>query len=269
MVSRTDDETLPVAVADVPARPSARERVASRAAKVSKANRPMLLGEIAVIVALVFLYDRVRDVATTRAAMAYQDARWLLDVEARLHLNFEGPLNRWLSAHWDVQWLASWYYQLMHLSVTLVVLVWLYVQRPQSYRTARNALIAVNVLGLVVFWLRPVAPPRLLPGFVDSGLVTGVAEHATHVAPNVYAAMPSLHVGWAVWVVLQVWAAGAARWMKALVALHVVLTVVVVLATANHYLLDVVAGVAVATLAAYLVRTPLPARSHQRPQLTT
>ena len=235
-------------------------RVATRPERVS---RPMLLGEIAVVVLLLTLYDRIRDFATTRAGLAFTDARWVLDVERRLHIDVEGTLNRWLSVHWDVQLIASWYYQLAHLSVTMAVLVWLYVRRPEVYRGGRNALIAINALGLIVFWLRPVAPPRMLPGFIDSGLVSGVAQHAEQVSANVYAAMPSLHVGWAAWVVMQMWAAAASPRLKTVVAIHLGITVVVVLATANHFVLDAVAGLAVAVLAAVLVRAPMVARATQ------
>ncbi len=142
----------------------------------------------------------------------------------------------------------------MHLSVTLVLLGWLYWRRPAQYRAARTSLVYVNALGLVVFWLVPVAPPRLLAGFVDSGLVTRVAESAAHISPDLYAAMPSLHVAWATWVLVQVWYATAQQAIRGLAVAHLVLTVAVVLATANHFVLDVVAGVAVTAVATVLTR---------------
>lgn len=217
-------------------------------------RRPALLGEIAVVLLLVTVYDRIRDVAATRSDLAFADAARLMRVERLLHLDVERPLNLWLAAHWDLEWLASWYYQLMHLSVTLVLLGWLYWRRPAQYRAARTSLVYVNALGLVVFWLVPVAPPRLLAGFVDSGLVTRVAESAAHISPDLYAAMPSLHVAWATWVLVQVWYATAQQAIRGLAVAHLVLTVAVVLATANHFVLDVVAGVAVTAVATVLTR---------------
>jgi hypothetical protein len=216
------------------------------------ARRPVLLGEVAVVVVLVSVYDRIRDIATTRADLAFADSARLLKIESWTHLDVERVANRWLAGHAHVEWLASWYYQLAHLSVTLGVLAWLYWRRPGHYRSARNALVGINVLGLVVFWLMPVAPPRLLPGFVDSGVVTGVAEHTAHVSPDLYAAMPSLHVAWAAWVVLQLWPVVASRRVRGLAISHAVLTVAVVVATANHFVLDVGAGAAVAVLATRL-----------------
>jgi PAP2 superfamily len=218
--------------------------------------RPALLGEVAVVVLLVGVYDRIRDVAATRADLAMSNAARLLDVERWLHLDVEHVLNDWLARHSLLEWLASWYYQLMHLSVTLAVLVLLYWRRPSVYRSARTSLIGINVLGLLVFWLVPLAPPRMFAGFVDSQVVTGVAQHAADLAPNVYAAMPSLHVGWATWVVLQVWAATSSRPARLAVAVHLGLTVLVVVATANHFTLDVVAGSSVALLSTRLARAP-------------
>jgi hypothetical protein len=232
--------------------------VATAAGVFRRRTRPLLLGEIAVVVLLVGVYDRVRDIASTRAGMAMTDATRVLDVERWLHIDIEHGLNNWLAGHLDLELAASWYYQVMHLTVTLVVLVLLYALRPNIYRSARTALIGVNVLGLLVFWLLPVAPPRLLPGFIDSQVVTGVAVHSAHVSPDVYAAMPSLHVGWATWVLLQVWAATTRRSLRTAAATHLALTIVIVIATANHFTLDVIAGAVVALLAAAL---SLPTRS--------
>ncbi|MEO7979363.1 MAG: phosphatase PAP2 family protein [Sporichthyaceae bacterium] len=229
----------------------------SRLVTARLVRRPALLGEVAVVVVLVSVYDRIRDIAATRADLAFADAGRLLRIESWAHVDVEHRLNGWLARHWHVEWLASVYYQLMHLSVTLGVLLWLYVARPGRYRSARTALVYISGLGLVVFWLMPVAPPRLLAGFVDSGAVTGIAQHTAHVSPDIYAAMPSLHVAWAAWVLLQVWPATGNRLLRGLAAWHGALTVLVVVATANHFLLDVVAGAATAVLATRLARAAL------------
>ena len=225
------------------------------------ATRPALLGEIGVVVVLVAVYDRIRDIAATRTDLAFADAARVLRVESWLHLDVEHPVNHWLASHWHVEWAASVYYQLMHLTVTLGVLSWLYLARPDRYRSARNALVYVSGLGLVVFWLMPVAPPRLLAGFVDSGAVTGIAEHTAHVSPDLYAAMPSLHVAWATWVVLQVGPAVRSELVRWVVVTHAAITVAVVVTTANHFVLDVIAGAATAMLATWLAAVPAISRT--------
>ena len=113
---------------------------------------------------------------------------------------------------------------------------------------------AINALALVVFWTFPVAPPRLLPGsgFVDITQATGAASAAATSAPDPYAAMPSLHTAWAVWVTVVGWVLLRRWWARALVAAYPAVTVTVIVVTGNHYLLDAVAGAvlaAVATLA--------------------
>jgi len=117
-----------------------------------------------------------------------------------------------------------------------------------AYRSARNALIGINTIALVVFWVLPVAPPRLIPGsgFVDSAVVSDVADKVSTVSPDLYAAMPSLHVAWATWVALQVLLITRHRAGRVLAVAHATLTFVAVIATANHYLLDVVAGAVLA-----------------------
>jgi membrane-associated phospholipid phosphatase len=225
-----------------------------------RTKRPVLGGEVLVVLLLVFAYDRIREFAATRADLAIANGHRLLSAESWMHIDIEPAMNRTLSQHHGWELLASWYYQLGFLSVTLVVLLWIYVCRPNAYRPARNSLVGINALALLVFWMVPVAPPRLIPGagFVDSTVVTDVADKATTVSPDLYAAMPSLHVAWAVWVALQVLLVPSPRWGRWLAVSHAVLTCLAVMATANHYLLDVVAG---ALLAVTVVLW-----SRQRPQ---
>ena len=86
--------------------------------------------------------------------------------------------------------------------MTLAVLGWCYLRRPDAYRGARNALVLTNVIGLAVFYLYPVMPPRLLPGggYVDAVAAAGFgSSHTGPVPADQYAAMPSLHLAWAVW----------------------------------------------------------------------
>jgi hypothetical protein len=171
-------------------------------------------------------------------------------------------------------------YDLAHIDVTLVVLVVCFVFRAPVYRRARNALLLVNLAGLVVFLAFPVAPPRLLPGagFVDivAGSGTwgaweaggGVADHA-----NELASMPSLHAAWAIWVALTVMSMTTRRSWRLLAWTHVALTCTVVIVTGNHYVIDVLAGAGVVSgawaVAPALVVRRVPgwvrARAFQRP----
>ncbi|HEV7656170.1 MAG TPA: phosphatase PAP2 family protein [Mycobacteriales bacterium] len=214
--------------------------------------RPYLLGEIVVVLLLVRVYDWVRRLAATRSGEAERHADDVLALERVLHLDLEHPANDWLSRHGLFELLAGGWYQFAHIPVTIGLLAWCWWFRPDAYRPARTALVAINLVGLAVFLVYPVMPPRLLPGggFVDSlaaaGLGTGPAGP---VSPDEFAAMPSLHLAWATWVAVLAGTVLTGRVRKIGAAVYPLITAAVTVTTANHYTLDVVAGVAVALAA--------------------
>lgn len=214
-------------------------------------RRPHWAGELLVVGCLLFVYDLVAGQARVRAGAADAHGRALLGLE---HLGLEKATDLWLAGTSWLQAPASYYYDLAHIWVTMVVLVAAWVLRPAIYRSARRALVGINLVGLAVFFVYPVTPPRLLPGsgFVDivaNSHTWGAWEAGGKVAEraNELASMPSLHAAWAVWVALTLGAITVSRW-RLLGWLHVALTTVVVVVTGNHYLLDVVAGAAVTVL---------------------
>ena len=116
---------------------------------------------------LLFLYDAVNNLAPLRMSVALGNARGILHVERVLHIDPELSLDRWLASHHTLGLILADYYDNAHFVVTLGVLGWLWWRRADLYRPLRNTLVLVNVLGFVVFWLFPVAPPRMLDGFAD------------------------------------------------------------------------------------------------------
>jgi PAP2 superfamily len=230
--------------------------------------RPALLGELAVVFVLVVAYDRIRDVAQARPAVSAIDGARVLDAERVLHLDMERWLNLWVSSHENLAVVASWYYQLLHLSVSMAVLLACYVCRPDIYRAARNALVSINLIALMIFWVFPVAPPRLLAGggYIDTAVATGVGGLVDSASANPYAAMPSLHLAWAVWSVMFAAAIIRRRSLRLLLYAYPVVTTVVVMATANHYLLDALAGAALALTAGWICLRRQAAASPGRKQ---
>jgi hypothetical protein len=216
-------------------------------------QRPAWYLELAVIAFLLVAYDQIANLADLRVGGAVNRALTLLRLEQRLHIAVERPLDRAGAAHHLAGQVLALYYDLAHILVTVAVLVTVYLVAPQAYRRARFALVVINLGALVVFLALPIAPPRLLPGGGFSDVVansgtwaawettSGVAQHA-----NEYASMPSLHVAWALWVVLAVAATTRRRWVRGLAGTHLVLTIAVVLLTGNHYTLDAVAGAVLA-----------------------
>ena len=227
-------------------------------------RRANLIGELAVVLILVKVYDWVRSLEATRAGPALRHAEHLLAVERWLHLDVELASTHWLASRPAISLVAAYWYQFAHLSVTLTVLAWCWWSRPDRYRRARNALVLTNVTGLLVFLFLPMMPPRLLPGagYVDAAAAAGFGPpHAGPVAADQYAAMPSLHLAWATWTAAVALSMLAGRRGARLVFLYPAVTAVVVVVTGNHYVLDVVAGVAVAVLAllaADRIPSPLP-----------
>jgi hypothetical protein len=194
------------------------------------------------------LYDAINNLSPLRQRTALAHATAVLHLERVLHVNVELSLNLWARAHPLVGLVLSNFYDSAHFVVTLVVVGWLWYRRPDTYRPLRDVLVLINVIGMAVFWLYPLAPPRMLTtaGFVD--VVT--ASHAVgswHTGvlasqANEYAAMPSLHIAWAVWSAIGLWMITERRWVRVVAVLYPALAVVAVMATANHFLLDVLGG---------------------------
>ncbi len=204
---------------------------------------------------LAWAYDLTTDLAPLRRATALGHAAGILALERSLHLDPELALNRWLAGHHTLALIASDWYDNAPFIVTFALLGWLWWRRPDLYRPLRNTLVLINVIGFTVFLLYPVAPPRMLSGAGFSDLVasthafggwhTGALAHEA----NQYAAMPSLHMAWAAWCGLAMWRLFAGRRWRWLAWFYPLVTAVAVLCTGNHFLLDVLAGLATAALA--------------------
>lgn len=227
---------------------------------------PPLWHEVVVLLFLLVGYDRVSDAASLRVGPADAHGRALLRLEHLLHVDVERSLDQMAATHVVVGQALSLYYDLAHVLVTTAVLVAVRLLRPTVHLRLRRTLVATNVVALLVFAVCPVTPPRLLPGgrFVDvvarsgtwgTSSAGGVTAHADQ-----YASLPSLHVAWALWVLLVALTATRSRALRGLAAAHLLVTVAVVLLTGNHYVVDVVAGALLAlacrTACGVTVRSP-------------
>jgi hypothetical protein len=144
----------------------------------------------------------------------------------------------------------NWIYFWGHMPLVIAFAVWLYARRRRTYKLVRNAFLASGAIGVVLYWLFPVAPPRLIPfgGFVDTMAVfdrMGYNAQETQAFVNPFAAVPSLHFGWSMLIALAVACVGRRPWHWAVgVAWPVAMFFAVVL-TGNHFILDTVAGAVV------------------------
>ncbi|HUR14480.1 MAG TPA: phosphatase PAP2 family protein [Mycobacteriales bacterium] len=190
------------------------------------------------------LYSLVRLLAPHRVVASYAHAHAVLDVEKALGMFHEVPLNTFLIKH---EWLvvfSSYWYATAHFVVTPLVLAWLWRHRAWAYSMMRSAIVIATVGALVVYATWPLAPPRfVVPGVTDTVMENPVvwAKQGAASFVNEYAAMPSLHVGWAIWCAVAVVAVVHSPW-RHLAWLYPLTTTLVVSATANHYFLDAVGG---------------------------
>jgi membrane-associated phospholipid phosphatase len=197
-----------------------------------------------------WFYDPMNNLAEVRQSLAERHARTILHLERALHLDPELTLNRSLAHHHALREVAVLWYNDVHGLVVLGVFGWLWWHRPDLLPHLRWALIAVSAVALVAFWCYPVAPPRMLVGrgYLDLvAVVEGMPPwHAGAVAAesNQLASMPSLHLAWGLWAAIALWRCFPDRRVRAAVVVYPFITLWVVMATGNHFLLDGIIGAA-------------------------
>ncbi len=226
--------------------------------------------EVAGVVGAYLAYSLVRSRfgTTGHAAGALVNAYRVVALERRVGMFSELSIQRWAMRDATVVRLLNAYYGSAHFVVTALVGITLFRRSARRYRFWRRCLAVTTALALVGYAVFPLAPPRLLParyGFVDTLTAVGglwdFGSGPMGSVANQYAAMPSLHVAWAVWCVAAAWSLLGARG-RILLGLHPLVTLWAVVATANHYWLDGV--VAVLVLTAGVVVVALPGRLTRR-----
>jgi hypothetical protein len=217
-------------------------------------RRPVWWQEVALIAVGYWLYSLGRNAIPEHVTIAKRHGRALQHLQDSLHLNWELSFNHFVAAN---EWLAqtmNYYYSTLHFIVTPGVMIWLFVKRPHLYRGIRAVIFSTTLFALVGFAVYPTAPPRLLPQYhyVDTLLKfhtwgsladPDIAQHS-----NQFAAMPSLHIGWALWSGIVLVVCARRWWVRTLGVLYPLGTLVVIVGTANHFILDAVGGVFVLAL---------------------
>jgi membrane-associated phospholipid phosphatase len=214
-------------------------------------------GQLLLFAAAYAVYNVARWVFAGDPVRAREHARAILSVERGLGLAVEGTVQRALDSGLASRLLSDVYLAAQFVVVP-VVLVWLYRRAPRIYRRLRDTVLAAWLLAVPVFALFPVAPPRL----AGIGIADTVSRQAavaltgrSTIFYNQFAAVPSLHVGFAAAVGVAAVLAARRRWVKALAASWAPLVALSVIATGNHYVLDVVSGLLIAALGFGVART--------------
>ena len=208
-----------------------------------------VLRQVLAVGAGVFVYFRVRGLTASRPGVALDHAHQVLAFESWFKIDLEHEIQAVATSRDWLTDLANWIYIWGHWPVIITVMIWLALRHRTVFLRLRNAMFVSGGIGLVIFALYPVAPPRLTAlGYVDT--VTERSEAYRVLQPpafvNPYAAMPSLHVGWDLLVGLAVASAASTVLVRWLGRMMPVLMWAAVVLTANHYIVDGVAGAALA-----------------------
>jgi hypothetical protein len=237
------------------------------AAQELHASRLRWWREVVYIASFYIVYTFIRNQfgsARVDSQRAFENAQIVIRIEEALGMYHEATLQAWfLGWHWFIQF-WNVFYGTFHFVVTIGVLVWLFFRHRGHYAVWRNTLAFTTGLALFGFSLFPLMPPRLLcdcefgageadPAFVeeDHPFVDTLAEYgglwsfnegAMARLSNQYAAMPSLHFGWAAWSGMALWSLVRNRWARTLAVIYPVATLFAIVVTANHFWLDAVGG---------------------------
>jgi PAP2 superfamily len=208
--------------------------------------------EAALVVSLYGVYELARGLVVGNAREADRHADQLVALERSLHLFVEGNVQNAADALPGLVGLLGVAYLTLHLAVTVVVLLWLHQRHPAAFPLVRTTLLVASALALVGFLAYPTAPPRLagigIADTVSNGHIN-LNDGLVSSLYNPYAAVPSMHVGYALIVATSLLRHGGGRLVRALGMLYPAFVLLVVVATGNHFLLDAAAGALVAAVA--------------------
>ncbi len=222
--------------------------------------------QLAIWFGFLALYQVARGIADRNPTRAFENGLGVISVEERVGDLFELTAQNVVYSSELLKLIVSWTYWNSEFTVVGLALLWVYLRRNAAFTRFRNWILLANVTGLVGYVLVPTAPPRMFPtfGFADTLAEFGGLNHGSglvEIAANPYAAMPSLHSADALIVGITLALVARRRWVKAVWLLWPAWVWFAVMATGNHFWLDILAGIVVAGLAATVVyRKPLVRR---------
>ncbi len=218
--------------------------------------------EVVSLVVFYVLYSTVRNLNGNNASIARSNALKLIRWQEALGINHERAIQEWALNYKPLIIACNYFYGSLHFIVTGSVMVFLYRKFSDEYPLWRNTLAFSTALALIGFALWPLMPPRLMPshfGFVDTldqyPNFWSFNQGAVNKISNQFAAMPSVHCAWSLWCALALVPRLRRGWAKALAALYPVGTVIAIVLTANHFVLDAVGGWVTLALGYLLART--------------
>jgi hypothetical protein len=235
-------------------------------------SRWFAVREIVVMVAMFIGYEQVRHLTRNDTGSAMEHARQVVRVERNLHVFGEHRLQETAMSFDGLIQFLNHYYVFVHFPVSFAFIGWVIIRHRDVYTRFRNWFLAVTLSALAIHVAYPLAPPRMLEdnGFVDTLQRYGpsiYSQDTNESVANQFAAMPSLHFGWALLIALMFIRIKRTRWSYLALA-HPAITLLAIVATANHYLADAaVAGALVLGVDAALTVGARAVRRETVPQL--
>ena len=229
------------------------ERLTLAVSRTAEIIRRSGIWDLALMAVAFMLYRTVRGLVAGRASEAISHAMHLVELEQRLGMFWEARMQAWVISSETLIKLFNAFYVYAHFPLIVAIGLWLFFFHRSRYLLFRNAFLVSGAIGLVVFAMFPLAPPRLLPwpyGLVDTLAVFSNINYNTQTGAfvNHYAAMPSLHCGWNLLLSIAIFSTAHNLLARAFaVAIPVVMGLCVIV-TGNHFILDVCAGAAVALI---------------------
>jgi len=212
------------------------------------------LRQLALFAGAYYAYRIVRGLVDGQATLAFENARALVEAERALGTFFEPGLQSWAMGEAWLLTAANWMYVNSHFVVTTTFLIWLYIARNHAFYYVRNMFMIAMGLALVLYVAFPTAPPRFMPewGFTDTvaAFVGEAASRSADLLYNPFAAVPSMHVAFALMIAIPAVKLVRTRALKVAWALYPVVVTFVVVVTANHFWLDAAFGAMVAAVSA-------------------
>jgi hypothetical protein len=214
--------------------------------------------EILAILAFYLVYSAIRNANGSHPMHAFDDARHIISLEQHLGIFHEATIQKWALHFTPLIITANYLYGSLHFIVTIWVAVWLFRSYSNDYPRYRNTLAITTVLALIGFTVFPLMPPRLLAGSgLHLGFVDTLDKYPTPWSfdsgrmkslSNQFAAMPSVHIAWSTWCALALVPRMKTRGRKILAGCYPLVTLVVIVITANHYVIDAAGGLLILSI---------------------
>jgi membrane-associated phospholipid phosphatase len=231
-----------------------------------------VLRQVLIMAACYAAYDVSRALAQGREAVALANGVFFMNLEKALGIWWEPWIQGRVSEVEPLMTALVWAYQYAHLPIIIGAMMWVFTQRRASWYLYRNWFLVMNFTAVIVFALLPTAPPRMIftSGVADINFLHGIREQILEngVLANPFAAMPSLHFGYALFIGIMLYTLARGSWIRYLGFVYTVVVLLAIVATGNHFIIDAVAG-ALVVLAAWVFAVNVQPSEAPQPSAVT